>query len=92
MCFYIMCLYVFAMIMFLRTIIIMYVLLSTNINCFYCKPNCAYTVPEKIIETMIASDCVRMLVNFVCRVASVGYNDRCVADHRTCSFSGGLVI
>ena len=41
-----MCLYVFAMIMFLRTIIIMYVPLSTDINCFYCKPNCANTVPE----------------------------------------------
>ena len=69
-----------------------YVCAFININCFYCKPNCAYTVPEKFTETMIASDCVRMLVNFVCRVASVGYNDRCVADHRTCSFSGGLAI
>ena len=87
-----MCSNVFAMIMFLHIIIIMYVLLSSNINCVYFKPYCAYTVPERITETMVASDCVSMLVNFVCRVASVGYNDRCVADHRTCSFSGGLAI
>lgn len=83
MCFYIMCLYVFAMIMFLRIIIIMYVLLPINIHCFYFKPYCAYTVPENLTETMVASDCVSMLVNFVCRVASAGYNDRWVADHRT---------
>ena len=47
MCFYIICLYVFAVIMFLCILIIMYVLLSTNISCFYFKANCAYTVPEK---------------------------------------------